>query len=223
MRSGRVGVTAVLLVAAALVLRIAYVDATPNYTLRHDAVDYDVHARSIAQGEGFSKTLAHPPDGLPPARLPVLPGRRVPRAQGRSRARPSAPAGRADRAGLLGTAIVALVGVLAVQLWGSVAGLVALGLAAIYLPFILVGGAVMSEPLFDVFMLASLAAALAHRRSPHRYRWALLAGVMGGLAALTRAQALILLAPLASPCGTGGRGAGARRWGRRSSSCSPRW
>ena len=55
----------------------------------------------------------------------------------------------------------------------------------------------MSEPLFDVFMLASLAAALAHRRSPHRYRWALLAGVMGGLAALTRAQALILLAPLA--------------------------
>ena len=97
----------------------------------------------------------------------------------------------------VGTALVVLVGVIAFQLWGSVAGLVALGLAAVYLPFILVGGAVMSEPLFDVFMLASLAAALAHRRSPHRYRWALLAGVLGGLAALTRAQALILLVPLA--------------------------
>jgi 4-amino-4-deoxy-L-arabinose transferase-like glycosyltransferase len=74
---------------------------------------------------------------------------------------------------------------------------VALGLGAIYLPLILVGGAVMSEPLFDVFMLASLAAVLAYRRSPHRYRWALAAGVLGGLAALTRAQALILLIPLA--------------------------
>jgi hypothetical protein len=56
---------------------------------------------------------------------------------------------------------------------------------------------VMSEPLFDAFMLASLAAVLAYRRSPHRYRWALLAGVLGGLATLTRAQALILLVPLA--------------------------
>jgi len=34
MRIGRVGVLAVLLVAAALVLRIAYVDATPGYGLR---------------------------------------------------------------------------------------------------------------------------------------------------------------------------------------------
>ena len=40
----------------------------------------------------------------------------------------------------------------------------------------------MSEPLFDVFMLASLAAVLAYRRSPHRYRWALVAGILGGLA-----------------------------------------
>ena len=54
-------------------------------------------------------------------------------------------------------------GVIAAQLWGSIAALVALGLAAIYLPLILVGGAVMSEPLFDVFMLASLAAVLAYR------------------------------------------------------------
>ena len=40
----------------------------------------------------------------------------------------------------------------------------------------------MSEPLFDVFMLASLAAVLAYRRSRHRYRWAIAAGVLGGLA-----------------------------------------
>ncbi|MGZ8634994.1 MAG: ArnT family glycosyltransferase [Solirubrobacteraceae bacterium] len=198
MRIGRVGVLAVLLVVAALVLRLAYVDATPGYVLRHDAVDYDVHARSIAQGEGFSKTLAHGrPTAFRPPGYPYFLGA-VYHVLGADRepVKERVHVARIAQA-FVGTALVALVGLVAAQLWGSVAALVALGLGAIYLPFILVGGAVMSEPLFDVFMLASLAAALAHRRSPHRYRWAVLAGVMGGLAALTRAQALVLLVPLA--------------------------
>ena len=40
----------------------------------------------------------------------------------------------------------------------------------------------MSEPLFVVFMLASLAAAI-RTEAPAAYRWALLAGIVGGLAA----------------------------------------
>jgi 4-amino-4-deoxy-L-arabinose transferase-like glycosyltransferase len=198
MRVGRVGVLAVLLVAAALVLRIAYVDATPDYALRHDARDYDVHAVSIAQGGGFSKTLAHGrPTAFRPPGYPYFLGA-VYHVFGADR-EPTRERVRVARIAqaFVGAAIVALVGVVAAQLWGSVAALVALGLAAIYVPFILVGGAVMSEPLFDAFMLGSLAAALAHRRSPHRYRWALLAGILAGLATLTRAQALILLVPLA--------------------------
>ena len=135
MRIGRVGVLAVLLVAAALVLRIAYVDATPGYVLRHDAVDYDVHARSIAQGEGFSKTLAHGrPTAFRPPGYPYFLGAvyhvfKADREPARERLRVARIA-----QAFVGTAIVALVGVLAAQLWGRSPALVALGLAAIYLP-----------------------------------------------------------------------------------------
>lgn len=198
MRIGRVGVAALLLVIGALAVRIAYVDATPGYVLRHDAHDYDVHARSIAEGQGFSKTLAHGrPTAFRPPGYPYFLGG-VYRIFGVDRA----PAPRRLRVAriaqaFVGTAIVALVGALAAQLWGAGVALVALALAAIYVPLITVGGAVMSEPLFDAFMLAALVAAVAHRRSPHRYRYAVLAGFLGGLAILTRANALILLAPLA--------------------------
>jgi len=198
MRIGRVGVAALLLVIGALAVRIAYVDATPAYVLRHDAHDYDVHARSIAEGQGFSKTLAHGrPTAFRPPGYPYFLGG-VYRIFGVDRA----PAPRRLRVAriaqaFVGTAIVALVGALAAQLWGAGVALVALALAAIYVPLITVGGAVMSEPLFDAFMLAALVAAVAHRRPPHRYRYAVLAGFLGGLAILTRANALILLAPLA--------------------------
>jgi 4-amino-4-deoxy-L-arabinose transferase-like glycosyltransferase len=192
-----VAIAALLLVAGALAARIAYVDATPNYALRHDARDYDVHARSIAAGQGYSKTLAHGrPTAFRPPGYPYFLGG-VYKVFGVERA----PAPRRLRVAriaqaFVGTAIVALVGVLAAQLWGWGVGLVALGLSAAYVPLITVGGAVMSEPLFDAFMLGALVAAVQHRRSPHRYRWALIAGFIGGLAILTRANAFVLLIPL---------------------------
>jgi 4-amino-4-deoxy-L-arabinose transferase-like glycosyltransferase len=197
MRTRWVAVAAVALVAGALGLRLAYVDATPGYTLRHDARDYDVHARSIAEGQGFSKTLAHGrPTAFRPPGYPYFLGGvykvfGVERAQKPRRLHVARVA-----QAFVGTAVVALVGVLAAQLWGCGVGLLALALSAVYVPLITVGGAVMSEPLFDLFMLAALVAAVAHRRSAHRYRWTLLAGLLGGLAILTRANALILLLPL---------------------------
>ena len=186
-----------LIVAIALGLRLAYVDATAGYPLRHDARDYDAHARSIAAGEGYSETIAHgrPTAFRPPGYPYVLAG--VYRVAGVEHA-PREERVRAARVAgaIIGALIVGLVGVLAAQLWGRRVALIAAALAAVYVPLITVGSSVMSEPLFVVFMLAAIIAAVAYRRSPGRYRFAALAGLLAGLAILTRANGAVLLLPL---------------------------
>jgi 4-amino-4-deoxy-L-arabinose transferase-like glycosyltransferase len=194
----RFGAAVWALLVVALVLRLAFVVATPDYRLTGDARDYDRHASSIAAGHGYSKTLAY---GRPTAfRPPGFPY--VLAAVYRVAGVQDAPAQRRiDVArvaqALVGTIVVALIGLLAAQLWGRRIGLIALALAAIYLPLILVGGSVISEPLFDVFLLGALIAAVQHRRSAARYRFVVLTGALAGLAILTRANAIALLAPLA--------------------------
>ena len=187
-----------LILAAALALRLLFVAATPDYVLVHDAYDYDRHARSISQGNGYpdSRIRGRSSAFRPPA-YPYLLGAAykltgVERADDAARLRTARVLG-----AVIGTLIVGLVGLLAAQLWGRRESLVAMALTAVYVPLVMVGGAVMSEPLFAALMLGALAAVLAHRRSGHRYRLALLAGVLAGLAILTRANALVLLAPLA--------------------------
>ena len=187
----------------ALVLRLGYVAVTPGYEIVDDATNYDAHARSIATGHGFallgpgpSRKTAFRPPGYPIflAGVYVLAGGGD-RPAARDR---QIEAGRIANA-FVGTAIVALLGLLCAQVFDRDrrVALVAMALAAIYAPLITIGGSLMSEPLFAALLLGALAAALHHRRSAHRMRCALLAGVLGGLAVLTRANAAILLAPLA--------------------------
>ena len=83
------------------------------------------------------------------------------------------------------------------RFWGRRIALIAMALAAIYVPSLFVATAIMSEQLFVVLMLAALVVALALKDSPHPYRLAVAAGLLTGLAVLTRANGLILLAPLA--------------------------
>src|SRR5215216_3184186 len=63
-----------LILALALVLRVGYVAATPDYRLVHDAIDYDRAATSIARGEGYPDALGRPTAFRPPAYPYLLAG-----------------------------------------------------------------------------------------------------------------------------------------------------
>ena len=187
-----------LILLLALLLRVGYVAATPEYTFVHDASDYDRGAMSIAQGEGFpfsrreGRASAFRPPAYPLLLAATYKLAGVEHAKVAKRVVPARILGI-----VISTLIVALIGVVATQLWGRRVALLAMFGGAVYLPLILVGGAAMSEPLFALFMLAALAAALQHRRSTHRWRWVVAAGVLAGLTILTRANAMVLLLPFA--------------------------
>ena len=113
---------------------------------------------------------------------------------------------------VLGALGVALIGLLAMQLLGRTAGLVVMGLAAVYVPSILVErgdhvrAAVRRADARGARVGASISAA---RRIPTRSR--VLAGLLAGLAVLTRANGLILLVPLVlAVCGPRRGGHGVR-------------
>ena len=189
---------AVLLILAALAIRIAYVDATPGMKLVDDARDYDGHAVSIAHGDGYADRLAggRATAFRPPGYTYLLGG--VYRVAGvQDSPEPDRVAVARGMQVVIGVVLVAMIGLLAAQVWGGVVALVAMALAAVYVPLVTMSGTVMSEPLFTVFMLGALSAVIRHRRSAHRYRWALVAGALLGATILTRANGIILVVPLA--------------------------
>jgi 4-amino-4-deoxy-L-arabinose transferase-like glycosyltransferase len=196
-------------VALALVLRVGAVVATPDYRPVHDDRDYDRYACWVSR------------HGMLPAVSPPFPSRRdCAPAPGQRAGHPTAyrpplwpltlgaayaaaeplPVGRWTAGRLLqaalGTVVVALTGALAAALCGSGAGLAALALAAVFLPLVLDGATLISEPLFVALELGAVLASLRQRGAPGRLRWAVAAGVLVGLAGLTRANGLVLALPL---------------------------
>jgi 4-amino-4-deoxy-L-arabinose transferase-like glycosyltransferase len=195
------------LLVLALVARIVAVIATPGYIPRHDDRDYDRLACWISDHEA------------PPARVPPIPdatscaqpGRSGPLTAYRPPLWPMALGGAyavADAFGLprwtagrvlqavIGTIVVALTGAIAARLWGATVGLLAMALGAVFLPLVLDGATLISEPLYVAFELGAVLAVLEHRRRPGGVGWAVAAGALVGLAALTRSSGALLAVPL---------------------------
>jgi 4-amino-4-deoxy-L-arabinose transferase-like glycosyltransferase len=99
----------------------------------------------------------------------------------------------AQLAGLVtGAATVALTGLVARRVAGPRVGLLAAALAAVSPLLIAADGSVMSETLFVPLALSTLLAALYAMRSSRPLAW-IAPGVCAGLAALTRAEGLLLV------------------------------
>src|SRR5436190_21080085 len=85
------------------------------------------------------------------------------------------------------------------RLWGRRVAYTSAGIAAVYPPLVLMNAGLLTEPLFIVLELGMLLAVLAARRAGPRRALALAAaaGVLCGLAALTRANGALLAIPAA--------------------------
>ena len=194
------------LLVLALVLRVAVVAATPDYEPSWDARDYDAHGVSLAHEGSYPGTIFARLDAgevlVSPTKPPVI-GERT---GGASAFRPptypyllgavyavsgdSWTAGRLANA-LLGVLAVLLIYLLARRLFGEAVGLTAAAIAAVAPSMVWLNAALMSEPLFLVLELGALLAALRFR-DERRIGWALAAGVLCGLCALTRANGVMV-------------------------------
>src|SRR4051812_49783188 len=111
-------------------------------TLRDDGLDYDGHAVSIARTGRFSDRLAYGrPTAFRPPAFPYLLGE-VYKATGVAHADAARRVVVARRTQVvIGTVLVAAIGLLAAQLFGGGAALVALALAAGFLPLLAINRA----------------------------------------------------------------------------------
>jgi hypothetical protein len=183
--------------AVALAVRVAYVLGTgPRRLPFTDSLFYQLQADAIAHGHWFlqpflqlvgrsTPTAAHPP--LFPLIL----------AAG-SRLGATSVQAHQLMGCVIGAGTVVGVGLVATELAGDRAGLLAAALAAIYPPLWLNDGGIMAEGLFALISTGIVLASyrFATRPSP---RTALVLGAGIGLAVLTRAEAILLLVVLVVP------------------------
>jgi 4-amino-4-deoxy-L-arabinose transferase-like glycosyltransferase len=214
-RRWRWGVLAI--VALATAARVAMLVASLHFTLFGDPEDYQRHAVSIAAGDGFPTTVIASPGTASAFRPPGYPF-----ALGVVYAVVGVhpQAGRALSAAL-GVLTVVLIAYLGRELWDARVGLVAGVIAAVFPPLVGLNASLLSEALFLPLEMGFALALVGLSRRPDGLWWALAAGALCGLAALTRAVADawlpvalgVILARAGTHAGTGaGAGSGRHRW-----------
>jgi 4-amino-4-deoxy-L-arabinose transferase-like glycosyltransferase len=107
---------------------------------------------------------------------------------------------------VLGTITVALIGLVALELFGEETGLIALVLAAVYPVLIELSVTLVAENLLTLLVLATVYAGLRVRRARSArttYAWVAGAGLLTGLATLTHENAVVILFPLLVAVWTG--------------------
>lgn len=182
------------MLALALILRVAYVGVTIDTPTTLDPADFSRTALSIAQ------TGSYPPSNRAPGAGPSAfrpPGYPYFLAGVYAIAGQEAPAVGRLVGAFLGTLSVALIGLIALRLWGKRVSLIALFLAAIAPPLVILSTALISEALFVPVVLGAVATAIQFRRSRRPYRWAIATGVLVAVAALTRTNGILLIVPFA--------------------------
>ena len=100
---------------------------------------------------------------------------------------------------VLGTITVALIGLVALEMFGPAAGLIALALAAVWPTLIEMSGVLVAENLLASLVLAAVYAGLRVRRAKStktRLAGVAAAGVLTGLATLTHENAILIILPL---------------------------
>jgi 4-amino-4-deoxy-L-arabinose transferase-like glycosyltransferase len=173
-----------LVLLLALGFRAGVVLATTDtYVNQNDAIQFDQIASSIARGDGYGDTVAYLAEGPSAFRGPTYP--LVLAAVYVVVGEHSWTAGRLVNA-MIGTALVALIGLVAAMLLDRRVGFLALVLAAVHPTLVLFTSAIALDPLLALLILGSLAAALQHRRDPRGMGWPAVAGACLGLAFLTR-------------------------------------
>jgi 4-amino-4-deoxy-L-arabinose transferase-like glycosyltransferase len=207
-----------LIVLAALALRVAYVAfAKTNQAIRGDQLFYNAEANRLARGDGFLEPFdlqavargeiregTDPAADHPPLTVIVL-----------------APVSFVTHQALipqrltmavLGAVAVLIIGLLARQLAGDDAGWIAAGIAALYPNLWVNDGLMMSETLAALLTALALLSAYRLIRGPKPWL-ALLVGALCGLAALTRAELVLLVPLLAVPAALVARSVStAQRW-----------
>ena len=174
-----------LIAAGALAVRAAAAYQVRDLLVQGDAMVFHQVADMLADGKGFQQPFGRttPTAEHAPGWEVLLAGFNLLGANGYFSHRLVGA--------LLGTVVVVLIGLLGRAVAGNGVGLIAAAIAAVYPMLFGADVSLMSETLYGVFLVSALLA--AHRRRP------VLLGLLLGLAALTRGEAIALLVLLVVP------------------------